>query len=433
MKKLLSTFVILCGLCLSLSAQTSGKEETPDVVNTSLYVAIDEVAPPLGLNRFLEDKAGGSLHNGGTPVFPRFVAGQSIPLKVYFIDQHSTFINQSTTVRHIAGFHRYQGSVISVRLRAAGNNHVYATAIAGSEIAGPFVTASVTRTTFGSEVQEEGQDVVFSDTTANGTFRIYTDFPTPGGTSSLVDPRQARRGWSPPITKYANPVSVNGTNYFEDYAMDLYGYMGQGANFYSINAAGAVTAGPGYVTDLFADGLFQAAFTPHNGYYFYDNGFAIQFNWSALEANHWAYPLPLVQIDAGGLATYGWNVPLSTTASDFNDLWLPANAPAKLEVLLDGALAVSQEITRPAPIYAPVANFTSNVQTAHVGNPISFTDTSANEPWQWSWQFGDGATSTSQNPTHSYSSVGTYTVSLTATNPLGSDGETKTGYITITR
>src|SRR6185503_1354445 len=41
----------------------------------------------------------------------------------------------------------------------------------------------------------------------------------------------------------------------------------------------------------------------------------------------------------------------------------------------------------------------------------------------------DGGTSTAQNPSHSYGTPGTYTVTLTATNAVGSDGEIKTGYI----
>ncbi|MBD3297216.1 MAG: PKD domain-containing protein, partial [candidate division Zixibacteria bacterium] len=48
------------------------------------------------------------------------------------------------------------------------------------------------------------------------------------------------------------------------------------------------------------------------------------------------------------------------------------------------------------------------------------------------WDFGDGGTSTAQNPTHSYNSAGTYTVTLTATNACGSDQEVKTNYITVT-
>lgn len=37
------------------------------------------------------------------------------------------------------------------------------------------------------------------------------------------------------------------------------------------------------------------------------------------------------------------------------------------------------------------------------------------------WDFGDGNTSTDENPTHMYSSGGTYTISVIATNPCGSD------------
>ena len=43
-----------------------------------------------------------------------------------------------------------------------------------------------------------------------------------------------------------------------------------------------------------------------------------------------------------------------------------------------------------------------------------------------------GGTSTAQNPTHTYTAVGTYTISLTATNAQGSDTATKTNYITVT-
>ncbi len=47
---------------------------------------------------------------------------------------------------------------------------------------------------------------------------------------------------------------------------------------------------------------------------------------------------------------------------------------------------------------------------------VSFMDRSAGFPDAWSWDFGDGTTSQEQNPTHSYVSVGTYTVTLTAKN-----------------
>src|SRR6185437_8986504 len=50
----------------------------------------------------------------------------------------------------------------------------------------------------------------------------------------------------------------------------------------------------------------------------------------------------------------------------------------------------------------------------------------------YSWNFGDGGTSTTASPSHTYSSSGTYTVQMIATNSAGcSDTMTKTSYITI--
>lgn len=55
------------------------------------------------------------------------------------------------------------------------------------------------------------------------------------------------------------------------------------------------------------------------------------------------------------------------------------------------------------------------------GSTVTFTDgsTSSVSVASWFWDFGDGNTSTQQNPIHSYASVGTYTVCLTATNNCG--------------
>jgi hypothetical protein len=51
----------------------------------------------------------------------------------------------------------------------------------------------------------------------------------------------------------------------------------------------------------------------------------------------------------------------------------------------------------------------------------TFTDTSDANPTKWLWDFGDGTISTEKNPTHSYKTAGTYNVTLTVWNDLGSD------------
>jgi PKD repeat protein len=80
----------------------------------------------------------------------------------------------------------------------------------------------------------------------------------------------------------------------------------------------------------------------------------------------------------------------------------------------------------------PVAAFTGTPTSGQYPLVVDFTDLSTETPTSWSWTFGDGGTSTAQNPSHTYTAAGNYTVTLTATNAFGSDGETKTGYITVT-
>lgn len=88
---------------------------------------------------------------------------------------------------------------------------------------------------------------------------------------------------------------------------------------------------------------------------------------------------------------------------------------------------------------APVANFSANATTVTPGTTVNFTDLSTGVPtsWSWSvspasgWAYAGGTTSTSQNPQITFNTVGQYTISLTATNGIGSDTETKTNYITV--
>jgi PKD repeat protein len=62
---------------------------------------------------------------------------------------------------------------------------------------------------------------------------------------------------------------------------------------------------------------------------------------------------------------------------------------------------------------------------------VQFYDISYGNPTDWLWSFGDGTTSITQNPLHTYTHTGTYTVTLSVNNPYGTDTVTKPGYILI--
>jgi gliding motility-associated-like protein len=55
-------------------------------------------------------------------------------------------------------------------------------------------------------------------------------------------------------------------------------------------------------------------------------------------------------------------------------------------------------------------------------NTINFTNTSTPCPTGYLWNFGDGATSILQNPSHTYSTAGTYNVTLTSSGPCNAPG-----------
>ncbi|MBN2238680.1 MAG: Ig-like domain-containing protein [Dehalococcoidales bacterium] len=80
----------------------------------------------------------------------------------------------------------------------------------------------------------------------------------------------------------------------------------------------------------------------------------------------------------------------------------------------------------------PVADFTATPTSGDAPHYVEFSDTSSGNPYEWLWDFGDGTTSTEQNPSHTYSTPGNYTVSLTAMKVIGAGSVVKTDLITVT-
>jgi PKD repeat protein len=78
----------------------------------------------------------------------------------------------------------------------------------------------------------------------------------------------------------------------------------------------------------------------------------------------------------------------------------------------------------------PTANFSESIS----GNTATFTNlsTSINNTLNYLWNFGDGNTSSIQNPSHTYTTSGTYTITLIASNCIFSDTIIKTIQVGIT-
>jgi gliding motility-associated-like protein len=80
---------------------------------------------------------------------------------------------------------------------------------------------------------------------------------------------------------------------------------------------------------------------------------------------------------------------------------------------------------------APGTDFSATPTSGCGPLTVQFTDNSTNSPTSWSWGFGDGQISNQQSPSHIYTTPGTYTVTLIATNASGTQPMQKSDYITV--
>lgn len=86
----------------------------------------------------------------------------------------------------------------------------------------------------------------------------------------------------------------------------------------------------------------------------------------------------------------------------------------------------------------PVADFASDITSTCIPQGVHFYDSSSNNPTSWTWSFSpstvsylSGTSANSQNPVVKFDAPGTYSVTLTAQNPSGSDAEVKSNFITV--
>ncbi len=79
----------------------------------------------------------------------------------------------------------------------------------------------------------------------------------------------------------------------------------------------------------------------------------------------------------------------------------------------------------------PSADFAAPILTGIGPLTVEFRDLSTGVPTSWAWDFGDGAVSSEQNPVHTYTTSGAFTVSLTASNALGTDVSTVLDYVLV--
>jgi PKD repeat protein len=141
----------------------------------------------------------------------------------------------------------------------------------------------------------------------------------------------------------------------------------------------------------------------------------------------------------GSPTMWSWNFGDGGTAMVANPSYT-YSAPGTYTVTLTASSQTGGSSTKIRESYI-VVNPSSGIIADFVGIPTSgnvpltvqFSDRSIGEPTMWSWDFGDGGTDMVANPSHTYTSPGTYTVKLTASNTQSTNSVTKTGYISVSQ
>lgn len=96
----------------------------------------------------------------------------------------------------------------------------------------------------------------------------------------------------------------------------------------------------------------------------------------------------------------------------------------------DPAVQALQEYVSSLPP-APSADFSASVSSGLAPLKVQFTDETKGVVKLWRWDFGDGGTSSDQNPAHTYTAPGEYTVTLTVYGPGGSGISREVGLIFV--
>ena len=134
-------------------------------------------------------------------------------------------------------------------------------------------------------------------------------------------------------------------------------------------------------------------------------------------------------------ASYSWTGPNGFTSNQQNPTI--SNSTLAMSGTYTCTITVgnqSSNASTEVQVYGrPTANFTAT--SVCRGTPTQFNNSSTTNPtgqqMSYLWNFGDGQTSTQQNPSHTYSRSGTYTVTLTASCGNGACSSNKTQTVTV--
>ncbi len=178
---------------------------------------------------------------------------------------------------------------------------------------------------------------------------------------------------------------------------------------YSFRENGIITGPPGYYTKVISPGVAIQA----------NDTFSVVMN---LTTQNTIFPLPIELAIMGSSSKATANAGESFYSDDGGNQWSDITSFIPTINICIKAFTVS---------LPPTAAFSANITSGHAPLVVQFTDNSIGSPATWNWSFGDGSYNTTQNPLHTFTAGGTYTVTLNVTNTKGNNTLTSPDYIIV--
>jgi PKD repeat protein len=247
-------------------------------------------------------------------------------------------------------------------------------------------------------------------------------------------------GESAPLANFSSdkingtaPLSVQFTNLTIGAATNWLWNFGDGNSSTLQNPSHTYASKGVYTVSLTATGSAGSTTeTKQNYITVYDGAIA---NFTASDTNGVA-PLAIdfTNTSTGDYSTSFWAFGDGSTSTQANPshTYLTSGVYS-VSLIVSGLGSSDSEIkTNYITVNQPVsADFAANTTNGIAPLLVDFNNESTGDYSSYNWTFGDGATSIQANPSHTYLTSGTYSVSFTVSGSGGSDTETKTNYITV--
>ena len=228
------------------------------------------------------------------------------------------------------------------------------------------------------------------------------------------------------------PVTINFSNTSTGPGTLTYAWtFGDGNTSTAINPTDSYNAAGSYVTKLTVSSSSGCTDTISENIVVGSN--SVQSSFTAPDSVCLGTAVSFQNTSVPNPATSSWDFGDGTTSTSVNATKTYTTAGLYTVKLVNNFGGCTDSTTNQITILpVPVASFTvDDSVTCTTSLTANFTNTSTNATI-WLWTFGDGTTSILQNPSHTYSNYGSYTVTLTASNSVGcSNIFTKTNYIEV--